>query len=195
MNPGEDSPKLLKRPARRRALITAATRAFARTGFSATSLDEVAVEAGVSRVLIYRHFDSKAELYQAALDHVAEQLVAATGAPDGLGPGSLAGLVQVAHENPDGFRLFFAHSAREPEFREHADWLRAAMTKTAQPYLEQALSDEAHQRWAAALVPVVVIEALLAWLDIGARDPNEVADIVADMVGAVVSAISRGESR
>lgn len=191
----DDGPKLLKRPARRRALITAATRAFARTGFSATSLDDVAAEAKVSRVLIYRHFDSKAELYQAALDHIAEQLVAATGAPDALGPNSLAGLARVAHENPAGFRLFFAHSGREPEFREHADWLRAAMTKTAQPYLTQALSDEAHQRWAAALVPVVVIEALLAWLDSGAEDPEQVAEVIADMVGSVVSAISRGESR
>jgi AcrR family transcriptional regulator len=187
-----DGPKLLKRPARRQALITAATRAFARTGFSATSLDDVAVEAGVSRVLIYRHFDSKAELYQAALDQVAEQLVAATGAPDALGPASLDGLVQVAHENPHGFRLFFAQSGREPEFRDHADWLRASMTRTAQPYLEQVLPGEAHQRWAAALVPVVVIEALLAWLDTGAPDPDRAAAMLADMVAGVITAISRG---
>jgi AcrR family transcriptional regulator len=187
-----DGPKLLKRPARRQALITAATRAFARTGFSATSLDDVAVEAGVSRVLIYRHFDSKAELYQAALDQVAEQLVAATGAPDALGSASLDGLVQVARENPHGFRLFFAQSGREPEFRDHADWLRASMTMTAQPYLEQVLPGEAHQRWAAALVPVVVIEALLAWLDTGAPDPDRAAAMLADMVAGVITAISRG---
>lgn len=195
MDTSEDGPRLLKRPARRQALIAAATRAFARTGFSATSLDDVAAEAGVSRVLIYRHFDSKAELYQAALDQVAEQLIAATRAPDQLGPDSLGGLVRVAYENPDGFRLFFGQAGREPEFREHADWLRASMTKTAQPYLDRALPDTARQRWAAALVPVVVIEALLAWLDSGAPDPEHAAAMLADMVAGVIAAISRGGTR
>ncbi|MGH9248879.1 MAG: helix-turn-helix domain-containing protein [Acidimicrobiales bacterium] len=47
-------------------LLAAAARAFARGGFAATGLDDVAAEAGVSRVLTYRHFDSKEQLYTAA---------------------------------------------------------------------------------------------------------------------------------
>ena len=187
-----DRPKLLKRPERRRALVAAATRAFARNGFAATSLDDVASEAGVSRVLIYRHFESKAELYQAALDEVARDLVDATGAPDKLSPASLEGLVRVAYDNPDGFRLFFRHSGREPEFREHADWLREAMAKTAEPYLRQVISDSARQRWASALVPAVVIETLLAWLESGADDPDAVPATLTDVVGGVISAMTKG---
>lgn len=188
----ENRPRLLKRPERRRALVDAATRAFARTGFAATSLDDVAAEAGISRVLIYRHFESKAELYQAVLDEIAGQLGEATGAPDALGAGSLEGLVRVAHDNPDGFRLFFRHAGQEPEFREHADWLRAAMSETARPYLERRLPDEARRRWVAALVPVVVIETVIAWLDAGAPGPDSVARTLDDMVDAVISAVARG---
>lgn len=191
----QEQSKLLRRPERRQALLAAATRAFARAGFAATSLDEVATEAGVSRVLIYRHFESKAELYQAALDQVARQLMEATGGPGALGPGSLDGLVGVGRDNPDGFRLFFEHSAREPEFRAHAEWLRAAMTETALPYIAQVLPDQAHQRWASALVPVVVIEAILAWLDAGAPDAEGTASIVQDIVTAVIGAISQGVAR
>lgn len=187
----DDPPKLLKRPERRRALVVAATRAFARNGFAATSLDDVATEAGVSRVLIYRHFDSKAGLYQAALDEVAEQLVAATGAPNELSAASIDGLVAVARDNPDGFRLFFRHSGREPEFREHADWLRKAMTKTAEPYLRQMIKDSARRRWAAALVPAVVIEALLAWLDAGAPRPDAAGATVAEVVANVISTMAK----
>jgi AcrR family transcriptional regulator len=183
-------PKLLKRPERRRALVAAATRAFARNGFAATSLDDVAAEAGVSKVLIYRHFESKSELYQAALDEVAKQLSEATGAPDRLSPASIDGLVGVARDNPDGFRLFFRHSGREPEFREHADWLRAAMAKTAEPYLQEMIKDPARQRWAAALVPAVVIEALLAWLDAGAPDPDAAAGTLAEVVASVINAMT-----
>jgi AcrR family transcriptional regulator len=187
----DDPPKLLKRPERRRALVVAATRAFARNGFAATSLDDVATEAGVSRVLIYRHFDSKAGLYQAALDEVAEQLVAATGAPNELSAASIDGLVAVARDNPDGFRLFFRHSGREPVFREHADWLRKAMTKTAEPYLRQMIKDSALRRWAAALVPAVVIEALLAWLDAGAPRPDAAGATVAEVVANVISTMAK----
>lgn len=190
-----DRSKLLRRPERRQALITAATKAFARTGFAATSLDDVAAEAGVSKVLIYRHFESKAGLYQAALDQVAQQLTEATGGPGALGSGSIDGLVGVARSNPDGFRLFFEHSAREPEFRTHAEWLRTAMTETALPYITQAVPDPALQRWAAALVPVVVIEAILAWLDAGAPDAPSTASIVQDIVAAVIRAISQGVAR
>jgi AcrR family transcriptional regulator len=186
-----EQPKLLKRPERRRALIAGATRAFARNGFAATSLDDVAAEAGVSKVLIYRHFESKSELYQAALDDVARQLAWATGAPDKLSAASIDGLVGVARDSPDGFRLFFRHSGREPEFREHADWLRRAMAKTAEPYLSQMISDPARQRWASAVVPAVVIEALLAWLDTGAPDPDGAADTLNEVVGGVINAMTR----
>jgi hypothetical protein len=34
-----------------------------RAGYAATSLDEVAREAGVSRTILYRYFESKADLY------------------------------------------------------------------------------------------------------------------------------------
>lgn len=189
-----EQPKLLKRPERRRALVAAATRAFAKDGFAATSLEDVAAEAGVSKVLIYRHFDTKAELYQAALDEVANQLVQATGAPDKLSPNSLAGLAKVARDNPDGFRLFFRHSGREPEFREHADWLRAAMAKTAEPYLRQVVKDEARLRWASAVVPAVVIETLLAWLDSGAPDPDAVPATLADVVSNVINAMAKEDT-
>ena len=138
--------KLLKRPQRRRALLDAAARAFARGGYAATSLDDVAAEAGVSRVLIYRHFQSKAELYQAVLAEVSDQLRAATGHPDHHIPGSLNGLVAAASANPDGFRLFFRQSGQEPEFRRHADELRQAMKDTAEPYLRTVIHDTARLR-------------------------------------------------
>src|SRR5215467_7372219 len=62
--------RLLPRDERRRTLIAAATRAFSRSGFAGTSLDDVADEAGVSRILLYRHFESKTHLYRALLDDI-----------------------------------------------------------------------------------------------------------------------------
>ena len=184
-------PKLLRRPERRQALLAAAARAFARGGFAATGLDAVAAEAGVSRVLIYRHFDSKQQLYRAVLEQTREDLVRATGAPDNLEPASLGALLRVAREHPDEFRLFFRHAGREPDFRAHTDWLRAAMTETARPYLREALPDDGLRAWAAKLVPAVAIEAILAWLDAGCPNPDRAADTLAAMIGGVIDSIGR----
>lgn len=53
----------------RRAGIVAAVRAlFAQRGFDATPTREIAVAAGVSDALIYRHFSSKQALLHAVVD-------------------------------------------------------------------------------------------------------------------------------
>jgi AcrR family transcriptional regulator len=48
---------------RRTAILDAALTAFSQKGYHATSLDDVAGEAGVSKALIYEHFASKQELH------------------------------------------------------------------------------------------------------------------------------------
>src|SRR5215472_17906811 len=117
----------LRRTARHEQILAAATRAFARNGFAATSLDDVAAEAGISKVLLYRHFVSKADLYLAVLDRACARLVAAVGAGD-YTSNSVDALLGAAIEDPDGFRLLFQHAAREPEFRQQIEAFREQMT-------------------------------------------------------------------
>lgn len=180
---------LMRRTERRQALLTAAAHAFAGGGFAGTSLDDIAAEAGVSRVLIYRHFDSKDQLYRAILDQTRDDLARATGAPDQLGPSSLQALIQVAQAHPDEFQLFFRHASREPDFRAHADWLRVAMTETALPYLRPLLPDDRLRMWAAELIPAATIEAIIAWLHAGCPAPERAAETIAAMIGAIIDAI------
>lgn len=50
---------------RRAQIVQAALRCFARTGFYATTMEDVALEAGVSKGTPYLYFHSKADLYRA----------------------------------------------------------------------------------------------------------------------------------
>src|SRR5260370_33828950 len=102
MAEGKSGPvRRLPRAQRREQILVAATKAFARNGFTATGLDDIAAEAGITRVILYRHFDSKTDLYQAALhrfcavlsDHVAQPAGGVTDA-------SIAGLLNVAIAEP-----------------------------------------------------------------------------------------------
>jgi AcrR family transcriptional regulator len=59
---------------RRTAILDAALSAFSRKGFHATSIDDIAGEAGVSKALIYEHFASKQELYANLIARNAREL-------------------------------------------------------------------------------------------------------------------------
>jgi TetR/AcrR family transcriptional regulator, transcriptional repressor of aconitase len=50
---------------RRKAILDSALPLFARKGFAATTTKEIAQTAGVSEALIFKHFPSKASLYEA----------------------------------------------------------------------------------------------------------------------------------
>jgi TetR/AcrR family transcriptional regulator len=54
---------------RRRQLIEAAMDLFARKGFAGTTTKEIALAAGVSEAIIFRHFRTKGELYTAIIEH------------------------------------------------------------------------------------------------------------------------------
>lgn len=73
--------------ATRRALLESAARLFADKGFTATSLDEVAAEARVTKGAVYHHFANKQALFEAVADLAEEDacaaiLAAAAEAPD-----------------------------------------------------------------------------------------------------------------
>ena len=179
--------KLLRRPERREQILRAATRSFAQAGFAATSLADVAAEAEVDRVILYRHFESKADLYRAVLRRARSRVGAASGAPNYTGT-SLAGLLAGAAEEPDAFRLLFRHAAREPEFRPEMDAFRKDVSKAAHQALAGMIPDPDWDRWASILVPTVAVEAVMAWLDAGQPDQATAAYRVGQAVYGVIEA-------
>ena len=193
----EDKPapvRRLPRVQRREQILAAATEAFARSGFAATSLDEIAAQARITRVLLYRHFDSKTDLYQAVLDRMCARLEAHIDEPvGGFTDNSVDGLLAAAVESPAGFRLLFQHALREAEFKERIEKFRADITAHAYLQISAVIPDEGLARWAAQLAPVVAIEAIIAWLDAGQPDPTRAAARVRQAVMGVVGAAVAGE--
>ena len=180
----------LRRPERRDQILAAATRAFARSGFAATSLDDVAAEAGVSRVILYRHFESKTDLYRAVLDRACARLAAAVG--DQFTASTMDALLGAAAEDPDGFRLLFHHAAREPEFRAEMDRFQADSVDIAHRYLASQISDPAWASWAAHLAPTVAVDAVIAWLDAGQPDRDRAAARILQVLGAITAVAQSG---
>lgn len=185
--------RLLRQDERYEQLLRAAATAFARGGFAATSMDDVASEAGVTRLIVYRHFDSKEELYRAVLERVADRLRHEFLAGLGQAParrGFVVGsMLAVARENPDGFLLLTGHAVREPEFASYHDQWWATAVAVADRLAGATLADPALRPWADRTMVATVVEAVQAWLGTGdpARDPEFVA-MATDGLAAMVRA-------
>ena len=177
----------MRRADRREQILDAATRAFARAGFTATGLDDVAAEAGITRVLLYRHFDSKADMYRAVLERVCRRLAEQVGTDD-YDERSIPSLLRAATADPDGFRLLFHHAAREPEFRDVVDHLTTTSVDVARRNIATRLPGGPWLDWAARLLPTLTTEAVIAWLDAGQPDPETAADRIGRAVHGVLQA-------
>ncbi|WP_103887116.1 TetR/AcrR family transcriptional regulator [Actinacidiphila yanglinensis] len=98
-------------------MLDAAVAVFARRGYRATSMDEIAVAAGVSKPLVYLYLKSKDELFAACVRREAGALSAAvraaveTGAPpDRQLWSGLLGFFRHTAEHRDGWTLLHGHA-------------------------------------------------------------------------------------
>ncbi|GAA1170970.1 TetR/AcrR family transcriptional regulator [Ornithinimicrobium humiphilum] len=66
----------MPRDERRALLLEAALGAFSEQGYHATSMDDIAERAGVSKPVLYQHFDSKLDLYLGLAGRVCDEVVA-----------------------------------------------------------------------------------------------------------------------
>src|ERR1700722_12027430 len=60
---------------RRQQLFSVALELFARRGYRATTMDDIAEAAGVTKPLVYQHFSSKRSLYLELVDSIANELL------------------------------------------------------------------------------------------------------------------------
>src|SRR5438552_1780106 len=84
-------------------LLAGAASACAERGFAGTSMEEIAAASGITKLIVYRHFDSKEQLYRAVLSQVQERLAEELRGQLADGPEGIArSMLAVAREYPDG---------------------------------------------------------------------------------------------
>jgi AcrR family transcriptional regulator len=115
---------------RRAAILDAALEVFSESGFNDASLDDVAARGGISKALIYEHFDSERELQIALLDSFVHELIARVVGAIGGGETNEARLragieafLEFAEERPAALRLL-TRNISDPDAGEALDRLR-----------------------------------------------------------------------
>ncbi|NUS12524.1 MAG: TetR/AcrR family transcriptional regulator [Streptomyces sp.] len=96
------------RAERERQMLDAAVAVFARRGFRAASMDEIAEAAGVSKPLVYLYLNSKDDLFAACVRREADALTAAV--RDAVEAGATP-----ERQLWSGLLGFFEHTAAHPD--------------------------------------------------------------------------------
>jgi AcrR family transcriptional regulator len=97
----------------------AAARLFAAHGYAATRLDDVAIAAGVTKPILYRHYASKKALYLEILERHREEQRKAADAVAGALLSSLPRAVEAwfrgVEEHPEAWRMIFRDRTGDAE--------------------------------------------------------------------------------
>jgi AcrR family transcriptional regulator len=139
--------------ARRRQLFEVALSLFAEHGYASTTMDDIAEAAGVTKPLVYQHFESKRALYLELMDVFSKELVTgivkATANAEGprqqveLG---FAAYFKLVVSNEAAFRLLYGRDdADDQELGRALRTVEDAMAEAIDPLIDAGL-DADHRR-------------------------------------------------
>jgi AcrR family transcriptional regulator len=183
-------PTRLPAARRRRQLLGVALRVFAAEGYHNASMNDIAVEAGVTKPVLYQHFTSKRELFTELLTDVGRDLqdritkaVASASGPREMVELGFAAYFTYVDRHRDAFQLFYGGGlARDDEFAELVNQTERTLASLVAGLIEiEGLS--ASQRQVLGHGIVGMIEgASIHWLRANSdADPEVLAHQLADL--------------
>jgi AcrR family transcriptional regulator len=185
------SPRL-SAPARREQILDVALEVLGRAGYHGASMNDIAEAAGVTKPVLYQHFESKRELYRAVMEEVGNRLLssiakATADAPDGKSQterGFQAYFRWVANDH-DAFMLLFGGGVRrDDEFRDAIRRITDDAAAAIAPLIAVDIDDEQRRTLAHALIGLAE-GASRRLVEHGEPfDPDEVAAAISQLAWA-----------
>jgi TetR/AcrR family transcriptional regulator, mexJK operon transcriptional repressor len=77
---------------KKRQILDGARQVFLLNGYAEASMDEIAVQAGVSKGTLYNHFDSKDDLFKLLINEEARRITSELKSPDLVSPNPISAL-------------------------------------------------------------------------------------------------------
>jgi len=183
---------------RREQLLESAMEIFAAQGFHETSMNDVALAAGVTKPVLYQHFDSKRDLYMALIDEAGSRLMAAiTTTPLARSSGRQrtelgfrAYFDWVRNDNA-AFTLLFGSSRRDAEFSEAVERFTSQVADAIEPLITADIDNEHRRTLAHAIVGLAEGVSRRLVRQGGSFDAVLVARQVSDLAWAGLRAVQR----
>jgi len=170
---------------RREQLVEVGRALFARKGFDATSIEEIAAEAGVSKPVVYEHFGGKEGLYAVVVDREMQELagritasLTAAGSSRELVERAALALLDYIESSSDGFRILVRDTSVAAASGTFAGLLNDVASQVehllAAAFAERSLDAEHAPIYSQALVGMVALTGQW-WLEERSPGRDEVA--------------------
>jgi AcrR family transcriptional regulator len=191
------TPRRLSRADREQQVLRVAREQFARRGFAAVTMEDIALEVGVKKPLLYAYFGNKERLYEACMSPAGDALIAAilaavdraTTPAEAVRLGAHAFFDFVDHDR-DAWRVLFdetvpqsgAVAAAVAGYRDRLlELLARAMVALMPPHRRTGSRATIE---ATSTMVMAAAEALARWwLRTGAMPAREAADLMIATVG------------
>ena len=185
--PSSGSAKRLPADIRRQQLLDVSLRLFAAHGFEATTMDDIAEAAGVTKPLLYQHFASKRALYVELCDGVAQSLLEAIGkavvaaeGPRQRVEGGFAAYFQLVVSQADAFALLIGSDVPDdPELSRAVRHVEDMLAEAVDVLIDADLERD-HRRLLAYAVVGMAEGASRYFLGVGERSGRRLEEADAD---------------
>jgi AcrR family transcriptional regulator len=185
----------LKRDERRQLIVAAAAAEFGKHGHRGARMEDIAHAAGVTKAVLYDHFESKGELHAEVVARANRELLAAVaevvtgaGEPEERYRAALLASFRIIAQRPDVRTLLLGEPGADARVaRASAAEQRTARMAMAELYLAEPefLAGHPQRRERAVQVAQGVIGTINALAVLGVKDglsPEELTDVAMDLL-------------
>jgi AcrR family transcriptional regulator len=186
---------------RREQLLTIARKLFADRGFEATSIEEIATRANVSKPVVYEHFGGKEGLYAVVVDremrHLLDSMTNALtgGHPRVLLEQAALALLAYIEDETDGFRILVRDSPVATSTGTFSSLINDIASQAeyilAREFKSRGYESKLAGLYSQALVGMVALTGQW-WLE--ARKPNK-EEVAAHLVNLAWNGLSNLEAK
>lgn len=195
---GRKRPRTPSRDERLELIAQAATELFAQRGYAATTVEDIVNRAGLTKPMLYRHFESKQELYTFLLWRHREDLVGVPmavydpsgGDRRGQIVSMIEGWLEHTKSHPDATRLLFTpvrgDEVVEEAQREVHRRQRATLADMARGLAPTALPSDQIEP-IGEIIRTSLAAMALWWIDHPTTPRHAVVDALARMVEGLIA--------
>ena len=197
--------KRLPTEERRATIVEAAGRLFGERGYDATRLDDIAAAAGVTKPILYRHFDTKRALYLALLERHRDDLAsfaAMIDAEGGTADERLRAVLEVwltyVEAHSYAWRMLFRDTGGGPEveaFRLEVHARARAVLVGIIRTLSEVPIPRRELEPVAELMSMGMASVVLWWMETPGTSRGAVVDAIARVWVGLLAAGTTGTSR
>lgn len=183
--------KRLTSQERRAKILSAAVRAFAREGYDAATMDDIATRALVTKPVLYDHFSSKQALFRTALEAIRDGLIAkgksiveAGDDPERTFRRAIDAFLRFVEREPDAARVLLTVPSSDPVAAQLSRRVQAGASAGLAALVVTFMPDSAPWRLQAAteFLKEGLHAVAIWWLANPSHSREEMVDVIAGMV-------------